>query len=58
MKELRVTMGNNINSKTYRIKNNSNESGIIKKHTRFLTRYSLCVTEGNKCHCIKNEVLH
>ena len=51
-------MGNNINSKTYWIKNNSNESGIIKKHTRFLTRYSLCVTEGNKCHYIKNEVLH
>ena len=49
MKELVVTKGNNNNSKTYEMINITNEDDVLNKHTRFLNRCTLCVTEETKC---------
>ena len=49
MKELGVTTGNNNNSKTYKMINITNEDDVLNKHTRFLNRCTLCVTEETKC---------
>ena len=57
MKGLGVTIGNDDANKTFKM-NTTNENDIFDQHTSFLSRYSFCLNEEDKClshiYCLPN----